>query len=84
MSFEPIGGFPSIILGNEDNIEGKVLETRGFAGTNIVSINNIMDSKKKENLFLAFGSEGEDGMHYVVENMFTDNPHHYSSIDDRH
>lgn len=80
MSFEPIGGFPSIILEN-NNINKKTLESRGFSATNIVSINNIMNSKKKENLFLAFGSDEEDGLNYAIENTFTDNPYDYDRID---
>ncbi len=80
MSFEPIGGFPSIIL-KDNNINKKTLESRGFSATNIVSINNIMNSKKKENLFLAFGSDEEDGLNYAIENTFTDNPYDYDGID---
>ena len=81
MQFEPVGGFPSIIL-NDDIINEKTLESRGFAATNIVSINNIMDSKKRENFFLAFGSDEDDTMHRVVDNMFTDNPFDYNDIVD--
>ena len=80
MQFEPVGGFPSFVL-EENNISEKTLESRGFAATNIVSINNIMDSKKKENLFLAFGSEDEDTMGRIIESNFTDNPYDYETID---
>jgi len=50
--FEPIGGFPPIVRTEESDINKKTLESRGFATTNIVSISNIMDTKKKENLFI--------------------------------
>jgi hypothetical protein len=83
MQFEPIGGFPSIILIDENNIKGKTLETRGFVATNIVNISDIMDFKKKENLFLAFGSEDDDNMSRIIENTFTENPHDYQKIDEQ-
>lgn len=57
--FIPVGGFPPIVK-KQKKIDQKTLESRGFASTNIVSINNIMNSKKKENLFTAFGSTNDD------------------------
>lgn len=80
MQFEPIGGFPPIIRTDDIKIGEKTLESRGFATTNIVSINNIMDSKKKENLFIAFGSDEENGTNFAIESMFTDRPHEYNDI----
>jgi len=81
MQFRPIGGFPSIIREEDAKISNKSLESRGFATTNIVSINNIMESKKKENLFIAFGSEEEDGgVDYEMENLFTMRPRKYDKI----
>lgn len=62
MQSNPIGGFPPIRIINKNAISEKTLENRGFSGTNIVSINNIMDLKKKENLFIAFGTDNEDGI----------------------
>lgn len=59
MHFEPMGGFPPIIPEENDNKPEKTLESRGFSTTNIVSIANIMDSKKKEDLFAAFGTEND-------------------------
>ena len=80
MQFEPIGGFPSIVRVDDAKISEKTLESRGFATTNIVSINNIMDSKKKENLFMAFGTDEEDGIDFQIQAMFTENPHEYKDI----
>lgn len=77
--FRPMGGFPSIIR-KDDMISEKTLETRGFGTTNIVSINNIMNSKKKENLFSAFGSEEEDGLDYNIANMVYNEPYEFKRI----
>ena len=80
MDFEPIGGFPPIIIIDEENIKEKTLESRGFATTNIVSIGNIMQSEKKKDLFLAFGSEEEDGYNFLIEEMLDKKPHEYKDI----
>lgn len=80
MQFEPIGGFPPIIRADDTEIREKTLESRGFATTNIVSISNIMDNKKKENLFIAFGTEDEDGVNYDIGNMFDINPHKFNQV----
>jgi len=77
---DPIGGFPPIVSDTETKIGEKTLESRGFATTNIVSISNIMDSKKKENLFVAFGSEEEDGTDFIIGGMFDRKPHEYNDI----
>lgn len=75
MQFEPLGGFPPIVR-VDDKVVEKTLESRGFATTNIVSISNIMDSKKKENLFIAFGSDDEEaGMAQYFEE-----PENYTGI----
>lgn len=79
MSFEPMGGFPSIARIDE-KITDKTLESRGFAVPNIVSINNIMESKKKENLFLAFGADEEEGIDLKVEGLFYNSPYEYDNI----
>lgn len=79
MSFTPSGGFPPIIPLSDNKITNEVLNTRGFS-TNIVSIGDIMDSKKKENLFLAFGSEDENGIDFGMHRLFTDNPNDYSEF----
>lgn len=79
MSFEPMGGFPSIVRSDEKVAE-KTLESRGFAASNIVSIGNIMESKKKENLFLAFGADEEDGIDLAIEGMFYHSPYEYKKI----
>lgn len=81
MQFEPIGGYPPIIKIDESKINEKTLESRGFATTNIVSINNIMDSKKKENLFIAFGTEEDDGIDFLVGGMMDNEPLEYSDIE---
>lgn len=78
MQFKPIGGFPSIVRIGDKNISEKTLESRGFATTNIVSISNIIDAKKKENLFTAFGSEEEDGID--TQSIFNRTPHDYDDI----
>ena len=77
MSFKPIGGFPSFIR-IKDKIEKETLETRGFS-TNIVSIGDIMDKKKKQDLFLAFGSDDESGIDFMFDNMFN-KPYTYDEI----
>jgi len=76
-----MGGYPPIIITDESKINEKTLESRGFATTNIVSINNIMDSKKKENLFIAFGSDDEDGVDFLVGGIFEENPHEYNDVE---
>ena len=80
MQFEPMGGFPPIIRENDTKISEKTLESRGFATTNIVSISNIMDTKKKENLYMAFGSEEEDGIDFIIQGMFDEKPNDYKDI----
>lgn len=66
MAFEPRGGFPPIIRIKKEDISSKTLETRGFVSSNIVSINDIMNQKKKT-LFLAFGDKTEeDGIDFNV------------------
>ena len=80
MSFEPLAGFPPIIREEDTKIPEKTLESRGFSTTNIVSINKIMDSKKKENLFIAFGSEDEDGVDQLIQEMFDKKPNEYNDI----
>jgi len=65
MQFEPMGGFPPIVRVEDAQNSQKDetnLGTRGFASTDIVSINSIMSSKKKGNLFITFGEEQEDGL----------------------
>lgn len=79
MNSEPIGGFPSIIR-SDVKVNEKTLESRGFAASNIVSIGNIMESKKKENLFLAFGNNEEDGVDLAIEGLFYNSPHEYDGI----
>lgn len=78
MSFEPKGGFPSLVRKEDTEITEKTLETRGFS-TNIVNIGDIMESKKKENLFIA-GFEEEDAIDYAIENMLDVPPHEFSEI----
>lgn len=59
--FEPKWGFPPIIRQDDAIPNEKKLESRGFS-TNIVSIGNIIDTKKRENLFIAFGNEEDNLM----------------------
>lgn len=80
MQFEPLGGFPPIVRVEDIKPKEKALESRGFATTNIVNIGNIMDTEKKENLFIAFGTEDEDGVDLFIENMFDQKPHVYKDI----
>ena len=49
MSFVPKGGYPPIMKIEEGKLD-KVPENRGFSSTNIVSINDIMNMKKRTNL----------------------------------
>ena len=79
MQFEPLGGFPPIVRVDDVTSE-KTLESRGFATTNIVNVSNIMDTKKKENLFIAFGTEDEDGIDFAIEAMFDTEPNDYKDI----
>lgn len=76
MEFEPLGGFPPIVRTTDTKIQEKTLESRGFA-TNIVSIGNIMDAKRKEDFFTAFGSEDEEGANYLIEEIIQRNPTDY-------
>lgn len=80
MQFEPMGGFPSIIRVKDSDINKKTLESRGFSTTNIVSISNIMDSKKKDDLFMAFGTEDENGIDYAMDTMMS-RPNIYDDIE---
>ena len=77
MPFEPIGGFPPIMRKDASALSEKSLEARGFETTSIVNISDIMINKKKENLYIAFGSEdeGETG------GGFLDTPHEYDEIE---
>lgn len=61
--FVPYGGFPSIIRNVDESTDKKGLETRGFSTTNIVDIQNIMNTNKKTTMFLAFGPEDENAVH---------------------
>jgi hypothetical protein len=57
-TFEPIGGFPPIILENKEKIQDNSIKSRGFVTTkNIVSIGDILTKKGKESAFITFGSE---------------------------
>ena len=80
MQFEPIGGFPALIREEDAVISEKTLESRGFATTNIVDIANIMQERKKQNLYTAFGSEEENAIDLKIQTMFDDNPHQYEGI----
>ncbi|BCS83254.1 hypothetical protein QLL95_gp0869 [Cotonvirus japonicus] len=59
MQFVPMGGFPPIVKKNNKNLSSSILETRGFS-SNIVDIEKIINSKKKKDLYLAFGSDNEN------------------------
>lgn len=76
MPFEPIGGFPPIMKKDDATVSEKSLETRGFETTSIVNISDIMKNKKKENLYIAFGSEDEEAI-----GGFLDTPHEYDEIE---
>lgn len=79
MEFEPIGGFPPFVRVS-DNKKLNQSEPRGF-DTNVVSISDIINSKKKENLFIAFGDDEENGLtisEYFTRN-FSENPNNYST-----
>ena len=82
MQFETMGGYPPIIRDDDAKINEKTLESRGFAITNIVNINNIMELKKKDNLYVAFGSpsDEETGFDYNIEAMLDTTPHDYKNI----
>jgi hypothetical protein len=77
--FVPAGGFPPIISIDEEKTSPETLETRGFGRGNIVSIGDIQRNiakSKKQSLFVAFGSEEEDG--YDMSLLAT--PHKYDDI----
>lgn len=50
-TFRPMGGFPPIIRKSDIKESGRALDTRNFQSTNIVSISNIMNKKKKKGFF---------------------------------
>lgn len=70
MQFEPMGGFPPIIISDDVVISDKTLESRGFQSTNIVNIGNIMKAKKKEDFLATFDMEDESGFDPLIENLF--------------
>lgn len=78
MVFEPIGGYPPIYRKTQEQTDPRSLESRGFMATNIVNVGKIMDSKKKSDLFMAFGSEESE----FDMNRITD-PHEYDGIEYR-
>lgn len=81
MSFEPLGGFPSIVRKEDSINQADDLKTRGFSTTNIVNISNIMEKKKKD-IFLSLSSEDESGVSenlFFEEMMFT-KPNDYEKI----
>ncbi|AGF85238.1 hypothetical protein QJ854_gp544 [Moumouvirus goulette] len=80
MQFQPMGGFPPIIRNKKNNIDDNILETRGFTTTNIVSIGDIINNKKKQDLYFAFGSDEEQGYDPTVMNMIYTEPNNYTSI----
>lgn len=81
MQFEPIGGFPPIIRKKDEAMAKKTFESRGFAvSSSIVDISNIMDTKKKENLFIAFGQDEESRITSTIENMLDRTPHQYDEV----
>lgn len=78
MSFEPKGGFPSIIKISTE-IPVKTLEQRGF-DKSIVSISEIINSKKNDNFFAAFGiGEDESRINNKYEYYLDNTP--YNDID---
>uniref|UniRef100_A0A6G6ACT3 Uncharacterized protein n=1 Tax=Borely moumouvirus TaxID=2712067 RepID=A0A6G6ACT3_9VIRU len=80
MQFRPMGGFPPIIKNNKENINDNILDTRGFATTNIVSIGDIINNKKKQDLYFAFGSDEEQGLNPTIMNMIYTEPNNYTNI----
>jgi len=46
-----MGGFPPLVRKSDLKDVGKALDTRNFQSTNIVSISNIMNKKKKKGFF---------------------------------
>ena len=82
MQFEPLGGFPPIIRADDGKQVENNLGTRGFASTNIVSITNILQSKKKGNAFIAFDNaeEEEGGYDLLSDNLLYQKPFEFSDI----
>jgi len=79
--FIPLGGFPPLYRQEDKKVSEKTLESRGFVSTNIVSISNIMSSKKKENLFNAFGTDEEDGVQSeIAVNGLYETPYDFTGI----
>ena len=61
MPFKPKGGFPSIVRKIYNKTEDdKIPTSRGFSDRKrIIDISQILENKKRENLFLAFGDDEE-------------------------
>lgn len=79
MSFVPMGGFPPIIRINKKKPTTNTLESRGFANThNIVNISDILKTKKKQDLTLAFGNEEHESE--LLNRIFHQTPHEYNNI----
>lgn len=74
LEYKPIGGFPSIIRIIDDKINTQTFESRGFSN-NIVSINDVINAKKKD-LFLAFGSDDEE----MGGGLFDNEPDEFESF----
>lgn len=80
MPFVPMGGFPPLVILEDEPVPEKTLETRGLPSTNIVSIGNIINVKKKESLFSAFGSEEEESGEILLNDAFDYTPYEYDGI----
>lgn len=79
MSFVPIGGFPPIVPVTNKKLSSEILNIRGFSN-NIASIGKIMNSKKKEDLTIAFGPD-EESSELNMQRLFTDHPIEYSEFE---
>jgi hypothetical protein len=81
MAFEPMGGFPPIVREDDVKESKTTLESRGFS-TNIVSLTNIMEKKKKKDTFILLGTEEESGMSEMELNsaLLPHKPQTYSKV----
>lgn len=88
MEFIPIGGFPSIVRKEDTHVNKNITESRGFGTTNIVNIADIMGSKAKEQMFIAFGTDQKeeggilsDDVDLMGSILFSENPNIYDGIE---
>jgi hypothetical protein len=87
MGFTPVGGFISIVRTEDTTLKKNVLENRGFSSTNIVSIAEIMNYKKKKDILDAFGQDNVEAgiltndIDLMDSIFFSESPNSYDGIE---